>query len=321
MIFTRNLYEKGSVLYSLWYSLLNRDREQAKFWAYEFYYSGFKKEFFKYIWETYYRFYAYNNTHLEKFLLRRTLEWLEDENKEWIIGNIVDNLCLREMSLESWFMMCNFIMSFPEQLDTWIQQIEESKSKEESFNVIEKCSIHFRIHNNNKKRIIDSLRETFDKIKFLDSRMFLTACYARIMSIIFVVMRGKEKRLYLKENPEEIKRYKTPFVVVRNNFKRTKPKTGYIAHFDPTEDKLTIEDYENWLLYAYQSPIWKTRIEKCGGKLVDDEIVFGTDVQEEEFYGKYGMEPDEQPKEIQEKWLGKKDFESWDDLYEKYKAE
>jgi len=321
MIFTRNLYEKGSVTYSLWYSLLRKDREEAKFWAYELYYSGFKKETFNNIWETYYRFYAYNNIHFEKFLLRKTLEWLEDQSKEWIIGNIVDNLCLREMSLESWFMMSNYNMSFPEQVDVWTQQIEKSKTKEDCFNVIEKCSIHFRIHKNNKNRIIDSLRETFEKLKFLGSRMFLTACYARIMSVVFVVMRGKEKRLYLKENPEEIKKNKTPFVVVRNSLKKTKPKTYYIAHFEPIEDKLTIEDYENWLLCAYQSPIWKTRIEKCGGKLVDDEIVFETNVQEEEFYGMYGMEPDNQPKEVQEKWLGKKDFESWDDLYEKYKAE
>jgi len=321
MIFTRNLYEKGSVTYSLWYSLLRKDREEAKFWAYELYYSGFKKETFNNIWETYYRFYAYNNIHFEKFLLRKTLEWLEDQSKEWIIGNIVDNLCLREMSLESWFMMSNYSMSFPEQVDVWTQQIEKSETKEDCFNVIEKCSIHFRIHNNNKNRIIDSLRETFEKLKFLGSRMFLTACYARIMSVVFVVMRGKEKRLYLKENPEEIKKHKTPFVVVRNSFKKTKPKTYYIAHFEPIEDKLTIEDYENWLFYAYQCPIWKTRIEKCGGKLVDDEIVFETDVQEEEFYGMYDMDPDKQPKEIQEKWLGKKDFESWDDLYEKYKAE
>jgi hypothetical protein len=321
MIFTRNLYEKGSVYYSIWYSLLNKDREQAKFWTYELYYSGFKKEFFKYIWKIYYCYYAYNNPKFEKFLLRRTLEWFEDEDKDWIIGNIIDNLCLREVSLESWFMMSGY-MSFPEQLEDWIQQIENSTSKDHCFEVIEKCSLHFRINENNKTRIIDSLRETFEKLKILDFNTFLTACFARIMTVVFVLMRGKEKRLYLIENPEEIKKYKTPLVLNTTKYRRKKPKTEYTAHIYPLQkEQLTIENYENWVYHAYGSPIWKKRIETLGGKMIDKQIVFDTEEHEEEFYNKYSFEPDEQPKEVKEKWLGKKDFESWEDLYAKYKVE
>jgi len=321
MIFTRNLYEKSSVCYSIWYSLLNKDREQAKFWAYEFYYSGFKKEFFKYIWKIYYCYYAYNNPSFEKFLLRRNLEWFEDEDNDWIIGNIIDNLCMREVSLESWFMMSGY-MSFPEQLEGWIQQIENSTTKDKCFEILENCCIHFRIHKNNKTRIIESLRETFEKLKFLDFNMFLNACFARIMSVVFVVMRGKEKTLYLKENPEETKKYKTPLVLNTSKYRRKKPKTEYMIHHYPLLKSLvSMDDYDNWIYHAYGCPIWKKRIESLGGKLVDEKIVFDTEEHEEEFYNKYSFEPDEQTKEVKEKWLGNKEFESWEDLYAKYKVD
>ena len=42
--FTRYLYEKDEVKVALITSVLNKNCEEAQFWGYELYYSGFKKE-------------------------------------------------------------------------------------------------------------------------------------------------------------------------------------------------------------------------------------------------------------------------------------
>ena len=41
IIFTRYLYNKTEVKQSLFIALLNRKRDEAMFWAYELYFSGF----------------------------------------------------------------------------------------------------------------------------------------------------------------------------------------------------------------------------------------------------------------------------------------
>ena len=44
MIYTRCLYDKKAVEFSLLIALLDRNREEALFWTYELYHSGFKEE-------------------------------------------------------------------------------------------------------------------------------------------------------------------------------------------------------------------------------------------------------------------------------------
>ena len=58
----------------------------------------------------------------------------------------------------------------------------------------------------------------------------------------------------------------------------------------------------HWIYYAYKCPLWRERINEFEGVPNHDEktVVFPNDDKQEEFYQKYGLEPDEQPKEIQE---------------------
>jgi hypothetical protein len=63
---------------------------------------------------------------------------------------------------------------------------------------------------------------------------------------------------------------------------------------------------ENWLYYSARTPIWKDRIEQYHGRIDNESkhIYFETEDIEEDFYNKYGYEPDEQPLEIQKRCLG-----------------
>ena len=56
-VFTRYLYEKDEVKMALLIAILNKT-DDAIFWAYELYYSGFTDELIELLWKIYYDFYA-----------------------------------------------------------------------------------------------------------------------------------------------------------------------------------------------------------------------------------------------------------------------
>jgi hypothetical protein len=78
----------------------------------------------------------------------------------------------------------------------------------------------------------------------------------------------------------------------------------------------------DWLYYANKSPIWAERISTYGGKLNHEShsVDFDPVDSEEAFYDKYGLEPDEQPKQLQEMNIGTalEEQMSWAEFYEKY---
>ena len=58
---------------------------------------------------------------------------------------------------------------------------------------------------------------------------------------------------------------------------------------------------ENWIFYAYDCKLWKMRIKEWGGRLNNKQkmVDFSCDEKKSEFYDKYYLEVDEQPKDIQ----------------------
>jgi hypothetical protein len=54
----------------------------------------------------------------------------------------------------------------------------------------------------------------------------------------------------------------------------------------------------DWLYYCAETPVWEKGIREGGGNPVNGHIEFGTDDLLEDFYEIWGLEPDEQTKEI-----------------------
>jgi competence CoiA-like predicted nuclease len=89
-----------------------------------------------------------------------------------------------------------------------------------------------------------------------------------------------------------------------------------------------INIYESkWLYHACFSPVWTYRIENYDGIINHSTktVVFPDDDSMEEFYLNYGYEPDEQPREIQNKSIGyfanrpeMYEGKTWKTFYEKY---
>ena len=97
MILTRYLYPKHNVEFSLCVSLFKKDAEQAKFWAYEMYYSGYKKQTVDLLMEIYQEYYAEEvcKPKIIAFLQKKQGEWTQDNTKEAIVGTMIENIVRR----------------------------------------------------------------------------------------------------------------------------------------------------------------------------------------------------------------------------------
>lgn len=100
-IFTRYLYEKEEVEIHLLLSLLYKKQEDALFWAYELFYSGFEIELLCYLLKIYYYFYACLNPNFENFLIKKIKEYRKSpEIQSKIIASIVQNLIIRPFHMD-----------------------------------------------------------------------------------------------------------------------------------------------------------------------------------------------------------------------------
>jgi hypothetical protein len=96
--------------------------------------------------------------------------------------------------------------------------------------------------------------------------------------------------------------------------------------------KLTRHKYDihkeyrhNWEYFASYSPLWSQRITDHGGRIDHSiqKVIFDEDPDDElmqEFYGLYGLEPDEQPLETQQKSICPiEKSHNWKWFYDQYK--
>jgi hypothetical protein len=100
IVFTRYLYLKDEVKLSLLVSILKKS-DDAIFWAYELYYSGFKTELFEFIWHIYYAFFATLNPSFEAYLLNKKNELLKDDK---LVSAIVQDLIIRPFNPDIFFL-------------------------------------------------------------------------------------------------------------------------------------------------------------------------------------------------------------------------
>ena len=93
LIFTRYLYSKEDVVRSLFVAVLNKETDEALFWAYEIYYSGFQKEMMEIVIRIFHEIYEKRNSkQFCEFIMTQYGKWLENPGDDTILGTIVWNL-------------------------------------------------------------------------------------------------------------------------------------------------------------------------------------------------------------------------------------
>lgn len=215
MILTRYLYQKDHVEYSIICSLSSNNKEEAKFWAYELYYSGFKDETLKILVEYHEKQCSINSkfSKIKKYIFTKYEEWRTDNTQDFIVGTIIENI---------------------------VKIISKSDAKTNS----------------------------------------------------------KQKNIWIKLSESDILKYKSSPFISTKAWKMPRRLCIYKCHEDPSIPfKSTIDDYCNWLYYAYSSPFWSNKIKRYGGIVNDKEktVIFHDEDKEEQFHNLYNMEPDEQP--------------------------
>lgn len=94
MILTRYLYQKHHVKFSMYCAILSNNKDEAYFWAYELYFSGFKEETLELLIKCYKKYYSTQPwfSKLEKYILTKYDEWKKDEKQDCIVGTMIENI-------------------------------------------------------------------------------------------------------------------------------------------------------------------------------------------------------------------------------------
>lgn len=321
MEFTRYLYNKEYVEYSLFISLLNRDKDEALFWTYELYFSGYKNHTFVLLWNYYYQLYGSFFKRLENYLYRRTREWMENMDDNTIIGTIVINLASREPCIDFYFMNKKSI-EYPDILKQYIERMD---SQEDVLTVLNDFIKTNGCFENIAKKSYSNLICLFKKLTFLPHNTLRLACVSRMFSGLFLkdTNNGLDRRFYIKLKKIDIREYETKPLIKLKGWKIAPKRCKYTIKIPPFKEQLNIQNYYDWLFYASGSPLWRTRIKKYNGFIDFDnrKIEFDYDDDLEDFYDFYDMEPDEQPREVLSKWFGIQPFNNYEEIYNKYKLQ
>lgn len=96
LVFTRYLYPKEQVKQSLFIALLEKQVDEALFWTYELYHSGFQEEVYKYIYSVYEILYKSTNcASLGKCIVDLYGRWSQDNSQHYLFGSMIKNLVCR----------------------------------------------------------------------------------------------------------------------------------------------------------------------------------------------------------------------------------
>jgi hypothetical protein len=376
LIFTRYLYIKDEVKIALLLALLDK-KEDAVFWAYELYMSGFKQETFEYIWQIYYDFYATLNPTFEEYFIKKHTEWITNECKNnFILGIIIKNLLVRPSNTDI-FMLRNICDQFEiavnykdknyfehnisydilfENIRYWIEN-EDYRSLAQTIlyynsNPNNKLNYNYTLLYTDCLHIVENMKILPDlkKNNLIRSFMFslkvpikpeiiLLAKIMQLCTRIKGIKQSKSKYLNIDEN-EFIPICET--LITNNNDKKYIKsyrclKNAYICGINEVqmlnlfklvrnkynENNLKKEWFHHWEYYASFSPIWFERIKTFSGEIdySNKKIRFLDEELMEEFYSKYGYEPDEQPRYIQDKVIGliKNNKNNWIQFQKIYK--
>ena len=349
--FTRYLYEKDEVKMALVVCILNK-KDEAIFWAYELYYSGFQSELVAVFWSLYYDFYYTLNPSFEKYLqtrLKKNLA-LETDSVNYI-SMIVNNFMIRPHNMDIFMLkqildICDFdktdiqdYITNPENNIVIMRRELISAMRTKDFmmlasliltdikddhidNAFEVATNYFVTEMGLKKKVHDYNKDSSNKRVLILCRIlhYFTAAANKKLG----------KNLYVHIEPEEVVLYETissgADLVPRKILPLAKmyaiDSYNYLSLFVLKRETQDIKTayYYNWLYYASFSPVWKTRISLCNGVIdqKNKKVTFDDD-DIDEFYDNYGYEPDEQTLEVENKTI--QDIRSernWQSFYKEH---
>ena len=240
IVFTRYLYLKDEVKLAFLVSLLNKS-DDAIFWAYELYYSGFQIELYDYIWKIYYDFFATRNPSFEQYL-NKMLK-IDKEKDDKLVSAIVQDLLIRPFNTDIFFLrtICNLfeidcniinknkVFNLYEQLTMWIDAKDFKSIAQYILNIVTldtniysvAIDIFSDIYNLNivKSKLLKEFNVAQERIStrtLYEKKVFLLTKVMTLFSLKEKLVKGKN--FYIVVDPEDIIQYETIDTCNNTNF-------------------------------------------------------------------------------------------------------
>lgn len=324
MIYTRYLYDKRCVEYSLLIALLHNNKDEVLFWGLELFHSGYKEELISLIWCYYYELYAPFYINLEAYLLKYTKIWMNNKLDDVSVATMLTNLCERQASIDFYLTYKN-VVECPKTMSNVFKNIDDSDNIGDIYDIAINVASELRLFKTRGKNALSNINNVFETIASLSLEIYKSAIKSRLLTGLFLLDKGNkyDPKFYVKVTGDDIVKYKTRPLINLKGWKIPPRECLYTIHLKPNTVDKSISHYDNWLYFASKTPIWKKRITRHKGAIDTDNkcVSFKNVDNEEDFFNMYNYEPDEQSLQTQNKWFGVRTYESWDHIYEKHKCE
>ena len=336
--FTRYLYAADEVRAALTIAILNKVDEAALFWAYELFHSEY--DLMAFFWKLYYDFYATLNPAFEKYLLTKFKLGLTDPK---LVATIVGNFVIRPHNMDIFLLTqaSGDKASGDKASGDKASGDKGSRATKPADLVstdyyatavavfdnqvtLEQVISHYAalgVKLNSPKIASDFEKQTVN----VAPNLLLLTLLMQYESKLRKLKMGKN--LYMQVDDADVKPYETiqleqPHNILPTVGLRDIDEHGYLNLFHLTRDSIDIVTAyrDDWLYAASFSPLWKARIAGSNGTINEEakEVTFKDDESLEQFYDKYGLEPDEQRLEVQQKSTGALSKEAtWSKFYSK----
>ena len=290
--------------------------QEIYFWTNELYYSIDKNAVWQFIYKIYYDFYYLNYPQFVEKINKKYLKWKKNNKIKYILY-VTYNLSRCKKIDVNIFLHRTYFSSV---LKYIIKNINLRNCYGE--NRYEKL-LSFAISSRNNHFIAYYLKkiQNNDKIKniLIQNQINITEnclyCDKKHLFLVSVLDFPKiQNKFIFKKVPEnaynDVEKQLSVKIEKGKKYKELKEKrlfniSNTLGGFELVRSDylLNNEFWYNWEYHAIKTPVWKKRFDaykikvshrnKCIKFIDDDEL--------EDFYEKYGLEPDEQSKEIQEK--------------------
>lgn len=304
MQLTRSLYVLQEVCLALMLSVWMVRTDEAIFWAWELWNSGFHQEVKDILWRIYYEFFACEHPIYEshmQLLLSKSPPLFE---------NLLVDLGCRTINTDV-FMLNILCTTFEEQAQESTKQTVLQCIKAKNFR-----TLMYRF----KSTGLDEIKKIATKHKLTGEPHPSMPDLWLISKLMSPCYQPKSRKSKLEQELHDLNIHSNvltsgniqipPGMAPRKHMTvlcKYGPNDSNLMHMFSglnTERHQMLNEFRNhWLLHASSTPIWKKRIEDCSGNISSSSVTFSTDDAEELFYEQFGLEPDEQPMNIQMKCI------------------
>ena len=277
MILTRYLYSKEKLVRAFENCLCDK-KDEAIYFAYELYFSGFEAEVWEILWRHYFLYCFVENADYELYLKQLEKSWKKKKDA-CMISQIIQDMFIRKY-------------------------VDIKQSDLNRLSKDELLTYYHSTSNNIYNKIV--LVKPFPRvIANLSNKDILIA---RVLALS-TPPSTKKITFYIEVDLEDIYEYRTQQYAECKGWMLLRDVVKYnLDDYLSTNDGLNIksksllrDDFvDNWIYYSSSSPLWAKRILLYGGIIdnINKKIVFDDEDNEELFYNMYHLEPDEQPMHV-----------------------